>query len=85
MKIYLDYKVISGDNLTTQHRVLVMDVKVNGKMKIINHIGAPRIKWWYLNGEKQWNFQHKILEGEFEQPQESANDMRNKMVNRLEK
>jgi len=30
IKIFLDFKVILGESLTTQHRVLVIDVRIKG-------------------------------------------------------
>lgn len=38
-----------------------------------------------MKGEKKGRFQHKILEGWFEQPQGSANDMWNKMTQEIRK
>ena len=61
-KICLDCKVIPRESLTSQHRVMVMDVRVKRRAKRRSHSGAPRIKWWHLKGEKQRIFQHKILE-----------------------
>jgi len=52
MKICWDCKVIPGESLTTQHRVMVMDVRVKRRAKRRSHSGAPRIKWWHLKGEK---------------------------------
>jgi len=43
-KICLDCKVIPGESLTTQHRVMVMDVRVKRR----SHSGPPRIKWCHL-------------------------------------
>lgn len=62
-----------------------MDVKMNGREKIRSHTGTTQIKWWHLKDEKQESFQHKILEGEFGQPQGSANDMRNNMAQEIRK
>ena len=58
----MDCKVIPGESLTTQHRVMVMDVRVKRRARRRNHSGPPRIKWWHLKGVKQRIFQHKILE-----------------------
>ncbi|KAH1266214.1 Uncharacterized protein GmHk_01G001757 [Glycine max] len=77
-KYCLNYKVIPGESLTTQHRVLVMDVRIRDRAKRRSPMVAPRIKWWHLKGEKQGIFQQKIWEGWCEQSQGSANDMWNK-------
>lgn len=45
---------------------------------------APQIKWRHLKGETR-NFQHKILEGGFGQPQGITNDMWNKMTLEIRK
>ncbi|KAH1197968.1 Craniofacial development protein 2 [Glycine max] len=78
-KYCLNCKVIPGESLTTQHRVLVMDVRIRDRAKRRSHMVAPRIKWWHLKGEKQGIFQQKIWEGWCGQSQGSANDMWNKM------
>lgn len=62
-KICLDYRVISRESLIIQHRVLVMDVRIDGRAKRRSHTGASQFKWWHFKGEKQWIFQHKILGG----------------------
>ena len=84
-KICLDCKVIPGEGLTTQHRVMVMDVRVKRRAKRRDRSGAPRIKWWHLKGDKQRIFQHKILEGGFRQPHGSANDMWERMAHEIKK
>ncbi|KAH1232354.1 Craniofacial development protein 2 [Glycine max] len=78
-KYCLNCKVIPGESLTTQHRVLVMDVRIRDRAKRRSTMVAPRIKWWHLKGEKQGIFQQKIWEGWCGQSQGSANDMWNKM------
>ncbi|KAH1253965.1 Craniofacial development protein 2 [Glycine max] len=62
-KYCLNCKVIPGESLTTQHRVLVMDVRIRDRAKRRSPMVAPRIKWWHLKGEKQGIFQQKIWEG----------------------
>ncbi|KAL5138398.1 Craniofacial development protein 2 [Glycine soja] len=78
-KYCLNCKVIPGESLTIQHRVLVMDVRIRDRAKRRSPMVAPRIKWWHLKGEKQGIFQQKIWEGWCGQSQGSANDMWNKM------
>ncbi|KAH1219042.1 Craniofacial development protein 2 [Glycine max] len=67
-KYCLNCKVIPGESLTTQHRVLVMDVRIRDRAKRRSPMG-----------EKQGIFQQKIWEGWCGQSQGSANDMWNKM------
>lgn len=45
-------KVIHRNNLTIQHRVLVMNVRSMKRLKIRRQSRIPRIKWWHLEGEK---------------------------------
>ncbi|KAH1250173.1 Craniofacial development protein 2 [Glycine max] len=78
-KYCLNCKVIPGESLTTQHRVLVMDVRIRDRAKRRSPMVAPRIKWWHLKGEKQGIFQQKVWEGWYGQSQGSANDLWNKM------
>ncbi|KAL5145603.1 Craniofacial development protein 2 [Glycine soja] len=78
-KYCLNCKVIPEESLTTQHIVLVMDVRIRDRAKRRSPMIAPRIKWWHLKGEKQGIFQQKIWEGWCGQSQGSANDMWNKM------
>ncbi|KAH1250863.1 GDSL esterase/lipase [Glycine max] len=59
-KYCLNCKVILGESLTTQHRVLVMDVRIRDRAKRRSPMVAPRIKWWHLKGEKQGIFLQKI-------------------------
>ena len=55
-----DCKVIPGECLTTQHRLLVLDVHVR-KWKRANRIKQnSRIRWWDLKGEKQLIFKEKL-------------------------
>ncbi|KAL5193398.1 Craniofacial development protein 2 [Glycine soja] len=82
-KYCLNCKVIPGESLTTQHRVLVMDVRIRDRAKRRSPLVAPRIKWWHLKGEKQGIFQQKIWEGWCGQSQGSANDMWNKMSQKI--
>ncbi|KAH1219602.1 LINE-1 retrotransposable element ORF2 protein [Glycine max] len=61
-KYCLNCKVIPRESLTTQHRDLVMDVRIRDRAKRRSPLVAPRIKWWHLKGEKQGIFQQKIWE-----------------------
>lgn len=82
-KICLNYKIIQGESLTIQNRVLVMNVRISRREKRSSHMEAPHIKWRNLKDEKQGSFQHKILNGGFGPPQRSVNDMWNKMAKEI--
>lgn len=40
-----DYKVIPSENLTTQHKLLAMDLEIKRKRKKRDLCDMPRIKW----------------------------------------
>ena len=44
-----DCKVISNEQLGTQHRLAVMDVEIRGLKRKKRHVGDPKVKWWNLN------------------------------------
>lgn len=46
----MNYKVILGESLTTQHRVLVMDVRVTSQIKKVCYITQSLYK-----NEGNWN------------------------------
>ncbi|CAG9568035.1 unnamed protein product [Danaus chrysippus] len=52
-------KVIPGESLTAQHRLLVMDFVVTPKKKVAEK-REPRIRWWLLNGTMQTNFRAAV-------------------------
>ena len=54
-------KVIPGKPITTQHRLLVMDLKISKKRKI-KKICAKRINWWKLKTEKGEELRQKLAE-----------------------
>ena len=70
-----DCKVIPGESLTTQHRLLVLDVHLKGikmRTKVLNN---PRIKWWALKGEMKLAFREKMFKHDSWNTMEDANDM----------
>ena len=78
-------KVIPGHGVTTQHRLLVLDVQIKGIRSKRRTIPNPKIKWWQLKGEKRETFKRKLLleEGVWES-QESANIMWKNMAKKVE-
>ena len=49
---YNDCKVIPGESLTAQHKVLVLDMHVKSQKFRTQQVLNPRIRWWQLKGEK---------------------------------
>ena len=79
-KLCTNCKVIPGESLTTQHMVLVMDVRFSKRMKRNNQEKIQRIKWWQLKGEKQSMFQRRVMEEVSWEAQGSANELWDKMA-----
>ncbi|KAM1334369.1 hypothetical protein COP2_010404 [Malus domestica] len=56
-----DCKVIPGESLANQHRLLVMDVHIKRVRKKNKTWKCPRTRWWILKGEKQVIFKEKVI------------------------
>ncbi|KAM1519454.1 hypothetical protein ACFX1Z_022250 [Malus domestica] len=56
-----DCKVIPGESLANQHRLLVMDVHIKRVSKKNKTWKCPRTRWWNLKGEKQAIFKKKVI------------------------
>ncbi|KAM1178219.1 hypothetical protein ACFX2G_017970 [Malus domestica] len=56
-----DCKVIPGESLANQHRLLVMDVHIKRVRKKNKTSKCPRTRWWNLKGEKQAIFKEKVI------------------------
>ena len=58
-----DCKVIPGESLATQHRLIVLDIKFKYKKFINKKHNTPKIKWWNLKDQnKKITFQKDALE-----------------------
>jgi len=55
-----DCKVLPGECLRTQHRLLVLDVEIRGAIRRKRKIGVYKVKWWNLNGENVLKLSEKI-------------------------
>src|SRR5436190_5337406 len=56
-------KVILGECLTTQHRILILNVRlknIDRSIKQLRKQDRPGIKWWNLKGEAVGNFKNTI-------------------------
>ncbi|KAM2016499.1 hypothetical protein ACFX16_046908 [Malus domestica] len=56
-----DCKVIPGESLANQHRLLVMDVHIKRVRKKNKTWKCPRTRWWNLKAEKQAIFKEKVI------------------------
>ena len=54
-------KVTLGESLATQHRLLVIDVRIKREKKKYKTLKSPRTRWWNLKGEKQAIFKEKEI------------------------
>ena len=46
-----DSKVLPSECLTTQHRLLVLDVEIRDTIRRKRKVGVYKVKWWNLKGE----------------------------------
>ncbi|XP_075087656.1 uncharacterized protein LOC142169658 [Nicotiana tabacum] len=56
-----DCKVIPGENLVMQHRLLVMDIGIMMKRKKRTARGRPRIRWGALTKDKAQELEGRLL------------------------
>ena len=56
-------KIINGEGVATQHRLVVMDLEIKGIEKSKPTHADPKIKWWRLTKEadKRQEFKEKVL------------------------
>ncbi|KAD1514663.1 hypothetical protein E3N88_42703 [Mikania micrantha] len=59
---WLDCKVVPGEVVGSQHRLLVADMAMRKKL-VTERKHTPRIRWGCLKGEKIAEFRDKVLEG----------------------
>src|SRR5262249_47762436 len=80
-----DCKVIPGESLTPQHRILVMDVSIHRWKK--NSIGncCSKIKWWNLKGKNREAFGNRLVKEEVWNFDEEVNVLWNKIANCIKK
>ena len=77
--------MIHGHRVTTQHRLLVLDVQIKDLKPKCRTISNPKIKWWQLKGEKQETFKRKILlEERVWELRENANIIWRNMAKKVE-
>ena len=56
-------KVINGESVAAQHRMVVIDCKLRNCRKSKNVRAEPKIKWWRLkDGELKTRFKERLLE-----------------------
>jgi hypothetical protein len=55
-----DCKVIPGECLVAQHRLLVLDIGLKGNRRPRKETRSPRTRWWFLKGEKLEVFKERM-------------------------
>jgi len=58
----INCKVIPGESVVTQHRLLVMTIRLKEKAKKKVRQEEPRIRWWTLRDAKAKVFTEKVIE-----------------------
>ena len=49
----MNCKVILGESVATQHRLLILDVRIRRRFRKIKRKLDPKIKWWQLKEGNQ--------------------------------
>ena len=82
---YSDCKVIPGENLPSQHRILVLDLCFRAQYQARKDGGRRRTRWWDLKGDKLEIFKNRVdKEGTWDL-EDDANTMWNTMANCMRK
>jgi hypothetical protein len=81
----LDCKVISGECVVPQHKLVVADFRFWVRLQRSKRVQAPRIKWWKLKEEAAKMFKERVLkEGPWHEGRD-ANSMWMKMSTYIRK
>ena len=49
----MDCKVVPGESVVTQHRLLIFDIRIRRRFRNIKRKLDPKIKWWRLKEGNQ--------------------------------
>ena len=74
-----DCKFIPGESITSQHRLLVLDVVMKKQLRKMRDIKSSRIRWWKLKGKKVEIFRDKMLKEAIWDLEDEINILWNKM------
>ena len=80
-----DCKVILGESLVPQHRILVMDVYIQKCKRKDVFTSCPKTKWWNFKGENLAKFKNQLAKEDFWSFEGEINLMWNKMANCVKK
>ena len=49
----MDCKVVQGESVVTQHKLLILDIQIRSRFRKIKRKLDPKIKWWQLKEGNQ--------------------------------
>ena len=78
-------KVLPREGLTTQHRLLVLDAKLEGWRRKGKLVGQEKIKWWRLDANKIATLRDLVSTEREWEGSEDANIMWERMVGKIRK
>ena len=68
MCVCLDYKVIPGESVVPQHKLVVVDFRFQIRVQRDKRAKVARTKWWKLKGEVAQAFKERVIkEGPWEE------------------
>jgi len=57
----MDCKVIPGESVLTQHRLLILDIRIRRRFRNIKRKLDLKIKWWRLKGSNLGVFVYRVV------------------------
>jgi hypothetical protein len=59
-----DCKVILGESLSTQHRLVILDTCIRSRKRVVVNKMYPKTRWRDLKGKRATIFTGKVIEDE---------------------
>ena len=75
----MDCKIILGESVLTQHRLLILDVRIR-RFRMIKRKLDPKIKWWRLKEDNQGVFVDQVVHEVDWKAQDDLNTTWNKIA-----
>ena len=57
----IDCKVVPGESVVTQHKLLVLDIQIRRRFRKNKRKLDPKIKWWRLKEDNQEVFADQVV------------------------
>ena len=77
----MDCKVVLGESVVTQYRLLILDVRIRRRFRKIKRKLDPKIKWWRLKEGNQRVFVDRVVHEADWKAQDDPNTTWNKITN----